>query len=331
VSLRRRIVRRTAFAVLTVYLVCSVSFLLVAVPGDPNTGTVRQSAAMSATGNSSERSAYIQSRVAAYRAANNLDEPLGRRYVRWLVAVSTLNWGEARSVPGSVTGAIGRAAPFTLAYLVPGFLLGAVLGVLSGAASGLAGDGRLGRLVSTATYVVAGVPNFWLAAGLLVLVGTAFGWDATGWGAGTWPDWPAKYWLRMALPTLVTATGTLAAAHRHTRSNVLARRDEDFATLVEATGAGPVATARHLLRPATVPLLTLLYGDLLAALVVTVYVVEYAFGIPGIGALSYGAIRARDVPLVMGTTFVVVLAGVAGSWAQDVLYVVLDPRVREDA
>ncbi len=162
---------------------------------------------------------------------------------------------------------------------------------------------------------------------LLALVGTAFGWDATGWESG---PWPAKYWLRMALPALVTATGTLAAAHRHTRSNALARRDDDYAKLVAATGAGSVATARHLVRPAVVPLFTLLYGDLLAALVVTVYVVEYAFGIPGIGALSYSAIRARDVPFVLGTTFVIVLVGVAGSWLQDVLHAVLDPRVRDE-
>lgn len=327
VSLRRRVLRRTVFAVLTVYLVCSLSFLLVAVPRDPNTASVRQAAAMGATGNESERAAYIESKVEAYRAANNLDDPLHERYVRWLVAITTLNWGDARSAPGSVTDAIGRAAPYTLAYLVPGFLLGAAMGVASGAASALAGGRRVGRVVSTATYLLAGVPNFYLAVVLLVLVGTAFGWDATGWQSG---PWPAQYWLRMALPAVVTATGTLAAAHRHTRSNALARRNEDYVTLVTATGAGPVAKARHLLRPAAVPLLTLLYGDLLAALVVTVYVVEYAFGIPGIGALSYGAIRARDVPLVLGTTFVVVLVGVAGSWAQDVLHAVLDPRVRED-
>jgi len=327
VSLRRRVLRRTAFAVFTVYLVCSVSFLLVAVPGDPNTASVRQAAAAAATGNESERAAYIESQVEAYRAANNLDEPLHRRYLHWVADISVLNWGEARSVPGGVTDAIARAAPYTLAYLVPGFLVGAALGIASGVGSALAGGRPVGRITSTATYLLSGVPNFYLAAVLLVLVGSAFGWDATGWEQG---PWPAKYWLRMALPAAVTATGTLAAAHRHARANALARRTEDYIEHVTATGAGPVATARHLLRPAAVPLLTLLYGDLLAALVVTVFVVEYAFGIPGFGALSYGAIRARDVPLVLGTTFVIVLVGVAGSWAQDVLHAVLDPRVREE-
>lgn len=314
---------------LTVYLVCSVAFLLVAVPGDPNTGAVRFAAAQEAPAwlNESERAEYIQAQVDAYRAANNLDEPLGKRYLRWLLAMSTLNWGEARSVPGSVTDAIGRSAPYTLAYLLPGFLLGAVGGVLTGAAAAVERDRRRRGALAVVVYGLGGLANFWLALLALALVGPAFGWDATGWQPGPWPP---KYWFRMVLPALVTATGTLAATYRHVTAQGLARRDADYVRLVVATGADAKAVARHLLRPAAVPLLTLLYGDLLAALVVTVFVVEYAFGIPGFGALSYGAIRARDVPLVLGTTFVIVVVGVGGSWLQDVTHALLDPRVRDD-
>jgi hypothetical protein len=78
--------------------------------------------------------------------------------------------------------------------------------------------------------------------------------------------------------------------------------------------------------PAALPLLALTFTELLAVLVINVYVVELALGIDGLGWLSYQAILARDLPLVIGTSMVVVLVAIAGNFAQDVMALSLDPR-----
>ena len=84
---------------------------------------------------------------------------------------------------------------------------------------------------------------------------------------------------------------------------------------------------RHIRRPAAVPLMTILVGDILGIFLAASYLVEVVFGIPGLGQLSYNAIIAQDTSLVLGTTLIFTFISVIGNLVQDVAYTVLDPRI----
>lgn len=319
----RLVLARVAFAVFAVYLVLSVTFGFVVLTGDPNVASVRQAAAMGVTGeNESVRSQKIQEAVDDYREARNLDDPVAERYVRWLVAYSTLDWGRSTSTGQPVTDLVADSAVYTLGYLVPGVLLGSFAGLVLGMVAALRRHGPVDRASTAVAYLALGLPGFWIASVLLATVGLAFGWDATGWDGTA----PATVLARYVLPTAVLAVGVVAGQLRYARVQTLEYLGEDFVRLVRAKGAGDVRVARHVLRNAAVPLLSLFVAELLGLLVLNVYVVEYVFGIPGLGALSYGAIKARDLPLILGTTFVVVFAGVALSLVRDLAHLALDPR-----
>ncbi|RDI70903.1 ABC transporter permease [Halopelagius longus] len=314
------VVRRAAFAAVTAVVVLTAVFLLVAVPENPNVSLVKFYAAMA--GEDPEAAA------AAYRASHNLDKSLWWRYTHWMRNVVTLRFGRSQSMGAPVSDIIVRRAPYTLGYVVPAVALSVVGGVTAGVASALRRGDVSDRAGAVVAYLGYGVPNFYLASVLLLLVGTAFGWDGTGFDteAGVLT---AKNARRYVLPTAVLATTLAASQLRYARSLSADVLGEEFVRLVRAKGAPPGRVARHVVRNAAVPLVTLTFADLLGVLVLNVYVLEFVFDIPGLGAVSLAAVRDRDVPLVLGTTTLVILVGVVGNLLQDVAYAALDPRVDE--
>jgi peptide/nickel transport system permease protein len=313
--------RRIAFAAVSAFVVLTVVFLVLAVPENPNVSAAKFYAALA--GQDPQQAAD------AYRASHNLDRSLWWRYTHWMVAVVTLDWGHSQSMGAPVVSLVARAVPYTLGYVVPAVGVSVVVGMTAGVRSALHRETVSDRATTALASLGYGLPNFYLASVVLVLVGTSLGWDGTGFDpdASLLTVQNAKRYL---LPTAVLATTLTASQLRYTRSlstDVLGR---DFVRLVRAKGAPTRRVARHVLRNAAVPLLTLTFADLLGVLLLNVYVLEFVFDIPGIGTLSLAAIRDRDVPLVLGTTAVVVFVGVVGNVTQDVAYAVLDPRIDEE-
>jgi peptide/nickel transport system permease protein len=97
--------------------------------------------------------------------------------------------------------------------------------------------------------------------------------------------------------------------------------------LHEAKGAGRLRVARHVLRNAAVPIVSASLSELLAVVLLNLYVIETVFGIQGVAALNTIAVRTRDMPLIIGTSLVLALGGILASFAQDVAYGYLDPRI----
>ncbi len=336
VSPTRRIARRVVFAVLSLYVVVTVAFAFVALTPDPNVAEVQYTAALEHRyAPPEERLALIQQEVEAYREARNLDEPVLSRYTRWLVDVSTFDWGLSTTINLPVITLIARQLPYTLAYVVPSMLLSAVGGIALGAYLALRDGSRLDRGGTVLAYVGFGIPTFWLAAALIHLTtqpialggGYYFQLDADVYTAV--PPWAPENLLGIGLATFVLSTTLFASQLRHARMETLEHLGAEFVRLVRAKGLGPLGVLRHALRVAAVPLLSLLFVDLFGVLVVSVFVVEYVFGIPGFGTLTYDAIMARDVPLVLGTTMVVAFVGIFGTLLKDVAAVLLDPRIDE--
>ena len=334
VSPTRRIARRVVFAVLSLYVVVTVAFAFVALTPDPNVAEAQYTAALeNRYAPPEERLAYIQQQVEAYREARNLDEPVLQRYLRWMADVSTFDWGLSKSTDLPVTMLIARHLPYTLAYVVPSMVLSALGGIALGSYLALNEGSWLDRGGTVLAYVGFGVPLFWLAAALIhlttqpIALGGGYYFQLNADIYAYQAPWAPQNLLGTTLATLVLSTTLFASQLRYARTETLEHLGAQFVRLVRAKGLGWRGVLRHALRVAAVPLVSLLFVDLFGVLVVSVFVVEFVFEIPGFGRLTYDAIMARDVPLVLGTTMVVAFVGIFGSLLKDVAAVLLDPRI----
>jgi peptide/nickel transport system permease protein len=129
------------------------------------------------------------------------------------------------------------------------------------------------------------------------------------------------------LPILLTATTLLGGLVSYARAHATEYATADLVRLVEATGGSRLRVATHVLRNAAVPIFSLVFTEVLALLVLAVFVVEAAFGIDGFGSLLLRSVDQRDLPVLLGGTLVIIAVGVAGNVVQDLSYSVLDPRI----
>jgi peptide/nickel transport system permease protein len=338
VSFQVKVARRAAFAVLSMFLIMSIAFAFIALTEDPNVGAVAYEASNSGQD--------ITEAVEAYREARNLDEPVFDRYVTWMTNVATFDWGISYSTGMPVLDVLGNSLPFTLLYLVPSMVLSLLIGVSVGLYSALNQHSLADKLATATAYFSLGTPNFWLAQIMFVVAITQMDWvpylympsGFDVWG-GTFalpllPDVPllkgdvVKYYT---LPVITLTTVLLAGQLRYARAESLEYVDADFVKIAKAKGAGPVRVSIHILRNAAIPLVALFFTDMLSVLVLNIFVIEFAFSIPGFAQVSMNAIYARDLPLILGMTMVIALVGVFGNFLQDMAYTVLDPRVGSDA
>lgn len=247
--------------------------------------------------------------------------PTMSEYLTWLGDLVTLEWGQSTSLRDPVTDLVWAGLKRTAAYVLPAAVFATTIGTLIGLRSATGGGTRFDSGVNVAAYVGLGVPNFVLGVLLLVV----FARDATGEVVHTSDIVQTIIW-----PAAVLTTTLTAAQIRYTRSEAAEYAHSELARLVRAAGGGPRDVARHVLRNAAVPLVSLFFTELLAVLLLNVYVIESVFAIRGIGFMNFWAIMRGDLPLVVGTTVVFVLVGVGGSYVQDLVYAVLDPRVDAD-
>lgn len=319
-SRRSYVVRRVAFSVFALYLVLSVTFGFIALTADPHVALVAHGAAQQARNeraNATERKQMVQKAIAEYKAEHNLDEPVWKSYVNWLVDITTLDWGRSYSHHGTpVLTVLGRAIPATLGYVVPAMLFALVGGIGLGVYSALNSGTVIERVITGGSYLGFGIPNYWIAvvAGLFGV--TAFA------GQFVPPDI-----VRDALPVVILGTSLLAGQLRYSRAESREYVYREFVKLLRAKGASNWRVARHVLRNAAIPLLSLFFADLIGALVVNVFVLESVLHIPGIGSVGLSAIEQRDLPLILGVAMVIAFAGIVGNLIQDLAYLGLDPRV----
>ena len=314
-SLRWHVVRRTVFTILAIYLILTITFGFVALTGDPNQGLIEWQTV------TTQGTEEAQEAIATYRAERNLDAPLGERYVSYLVDMTTLDWGTSFNQDAAVMALIWKALPRTLAYVLPAMAFALIGGIGIGLYSALHQQTTLARVGAGFAYVGLGVPNFWLAGILLFVFTVPLG----QYGKATVPYWSLL--KTVVLPSLVLGTSLLAGQARYARAESVEYVNAEFVKLLRAKGASGWDVARHLLRNAAVPLLSLFFADLLVIVALNIYVLEVVFGIPGLGQLSYQAIQDRDLPLILGTVMVLVLFGIFGNLFQDIAYRVLDPRI----
>ena len=331
------LLRRLGVSALLVVGVTLVTFILTnLVPGD------------TVAANLGQRAASDPAIVAAYRAHYGLDRPLPAQYLAYLGNLVHGDLGESQQTHRAVLTDLRAAVPATLELA-----LGAiVLSVLIGVGFGVVAAVRRGYLADSVLRVVSlvgiSVPTFWLAMVAYYLL--SYRLDlAPGSGrlspattappgvtglytvdallAGQWQTF-ADAAAHLVLPTLVLTAYTVGLLTRFTRTAVLEVLDQDYVRSARAKGLpGRTVLLRYVLRAALVPILTvvgLAFGTLLSGTVL----VEQVFSWPGLGSYAYQASAHLDLPAVMGVGLVVGIIYLVINLVVDLLYGVIDPRVR---
>jgi peptide/nickel transport system permease protein len=281
--------------------------------------------------------------IPALIAAKGGNVPLGERYVDFLHRFVTLQWGRSVTEFGElgppVTALLRRAAVYTLSYAVPGVVVGFAGGVALGAYAAVEQGGYVDRLVRSAGYLTFGVPNFVLAELAVFVLTAQLGLVEFELGPATGAVYAVGAPIRLLTPdslvqvgvvALVLAVALAGGQVRYARSKCLEYVSADFVRLARAKGASRWRVMAHVLRNAALPLLATFLDDLLSVLLVHVFVLEFVFGVPGLGQLGLVAVNARDVSTTMGVVILMVAVGIVVNFLQDVGAGAVDPRVDTD-
>lgn len=314
----RYLLGRIGFVVGASFTLLSLTFFFIALTPDPNEAFVQMAAAMGG--------GDTESALAGYRSARNKDIPLLTRYGQWIVGYATFHWGVSFSVGEPVFDVVVDRLGLSLYYLLPGVVLAAVGGLTMGLWNAMRPNSRIGGGFAGFAVVLGAIPTYWLGhlAVMFALkylgMTKLFQWNEAGPFAGS-----NSY--RIAAAAVSIAAALLVVQLRYVRSGTAEFDRTTVAQLVRAKGGRDRDVARHALRLLGGSFLTLFLTESLTVLFLGMYVVEQVFRIPGFGSLSLLAIDQRDMPLILGTTFVVVVFGLLGTLVEDVVESVLDPRL----
>lgn len=317
-SYARFIIRRTGLTLVSAYLVASATFFLVNLMLHKRLNGILAQARYS--GASPEEIARIRQKFVESRG---LDVPLHERYIDWIGDITTLNWGYSRAYRKPIIDVLNGRVQATLEYVIPGVAVAIALGITLGLLAALWKNHRMDWSSRVGTYVLLGVPAFMTIYYLRFQAGTQLiavhGMQIRG------PELSTQ-----TMATLAVAFGLLAGQVRFVRGAVLDEVNNEFVKLLRAKGATPRTVARHLLRNAAIPIVSLSVAELLGVLMLNIYVIESVLGISGLAEASLRAVRMPDIRLAIWTTMVLVFIGLLGNLLQDILYGYLDPRIRSE-
>jgi peptide/nickel transport system permease protein len=257
----------------------------------------------------------------------HLDDPLPVQYGAWVMQVMQGDLGKSLRTDVPVTTLIAQKLPVTLQLASMAMLFALLIGIPAGIIAAV----RKGTYIEMGANMVAlsgmSVPGFWLGILLIMLVSVQ--WQLLP-ASGYVPP-GQDLWLSlktMLMPAFVLSTAIAAYLMRHTRSSMLEALSADYVRTARAKGVSPRGVVlHHALRNALMPivtLVTLLFGELLAGAVLT----EQVFTIPGFGKLMVDAVFNRDYAVVQGVVLVVAVGFIFMNLLADVLYVLVNPRLR---
>lgn len=265
--------------------------------------------------------------VAALRSELGLDRPIVVQYADWLAGAVRGDLGESvfsgRPIGPQVVDRLGVTLPLALMAMVLTIVVSFPAGVFAAAHHRKAGD----TAVTVVSQVGLAIPAFW--AGLLLVTVLAVRYRL--FPASGFPGWDVSAWQSvraLLLPAVSLALVQSAIITRYVRSAVLETLREDFVRTARAKGlTRSAALWRHGLRNAAIPVLTVL-GLQFAALLAGTVVIESVFVLPGLGSMLLQGISRRDLPLVQGGAFVIVVFILTVNLVVDLFYRFVDPRVK---
>jgi len=310
----RFIARRLLYSAVVLFGVLIVVFALVhLVPGDP----VRIALG----------TRYTPEAYEALRTASGLDRPIVSQFFGYLASAVTGDLGVSFRNGDPVTVTLVERLPATLSLGIVGILIALTIALPAGIFSALR-EGRISdAIVRVTSQFGVSIPDFWMGILLITLFASTLGWLPTS-GYRPLFDDPASWLRHIILPGLTVGVVAAAIMTRYVRAAVLEVAAMGYVRTARSKGLPPrIVTFRHTVRNALVPILTIT-GIQLATLLGGVIVVEVVFAWPGLGRLVYNAVAARDYPLIQGTVLLIAALFLLINLLVDVLYAVVDPRIR---
>jgi peptide/nickel transport system permease protein len=265
--------------------------------------------------------------VQALEAKLGLNRPPLQRYAAWMAGLARGDLGQSVAYDTPVLQLVQERLVVTVPLAVMAMLLTTVLALALGVYAA-SHHNRLGDVgVMALSQLGIAVPSFWFAIVLILLFAVKAQWFSAGgfpgWDEGAWAGFKA-----LVLPAVALAAVQAAILARITRSAVLEVLREDFVRTARAKGLSQRQVLwRHVLRNAFVPVLTVM-GLQFANLLTGTVVIENVFSLPGLGRLVFQAIANRDLVVVRNVVMLLAAAVIVINFVVDVLYAVIDPRLR---
>ncbi|MDA9548818.1 MULTISPECIES: ABC transporter permease [unclassified Bradyrhizobium] len=265
--------------------------------------------------------------VAALRRDMGLDQPLWWRYLSWLGHVVQGDLGRSFRTGQTVLQAVAERIPVSLQLMLMAEFIGLLIGVPVAIACAARAGGAFDRFMTGSAFAMLSMPSFLTAILLIYLFAVELRWlPATGYVPFT--EAPLANLRFFVLPALTLALAEWPGIMRVLRSDMIATLQEDYIALAKAKGLKPSRILFvHALKPSSLTLVTVT-GINIGRLLGGTLIVESIFALPGIGRLLVGAIYTRDLVILQGVVLLVACGFVIVNFIVDMLYAVLDPRIR---
>jgi peptide/nickel transport system permease protein len=327
----RHILRRLVMVIAVIWAAGTLNFFIPRIaPKNPIAEKLTQLA-----GTSGVDPTKIQEMSEAFSEKFGLNRPLWEQYLSYLRDVFTLDFGQSiTQYPARVSDLIGAAAPWTLGLMLTTTLISFVLGTVLGAAAAWKRDSRILQVLSPLMMVFSAIPFYLIGLVLIYFLGAKAGLFplSGGYGIVSIPEWSWDFALEVlyhsALPGLSIVIASIGTWAIGMRGMMVTVQGEDYMTFAEAKGLKPGRLFyRYGMRNAILPQVTtlaLFFGQIVTGAVL----VEIVFSYPGLGSLLLDSIKLFDFPTIYGIVFILTLTVALSMLVVDLLYPIIDPRVR---
>lgn len=312
--MKEYIVRRILFALLVMWAVATlVFFMMRAIPGDPVQAFV---------GFEGDPEA-----VAHIKRSLGLDRSLPVQYGYWMRALTRGDLGFSIWNRQPVTTQLKEALPRTISLALLSFVVAMAIAIPAGIVSAVRRYSLADHALTGFAFLGLAMPDFWVGIVLIIVFAVQLHWlPAFGYESISLGFWP--WFSHLILPAVATGTSFSAILARMTRSALIEVMREDYVRTARAKGLAEWAVIlRHALRNALIPVVTVM-GIAFALLLAGAVIAENVFAIRGVGRLLIESILNRDFPIVQGTILVIAAIFVLVNIVVDILYALINPKIR---
>lgn len=261
------------------------------------------------------------------REKYRLNDPVPLQYIHWLGSALQGDLGISLRTNLPVLTLVGQKLPVTIQLAIMSMIFAFVIGIPMGILAAVKKNTALDYIANVIALSGLSIPNFWLGIMLILLISVNLGWLPAS-GYQPFFEAPLNSIKTMLMPAFVLGTALAATLMRHTRSAMLSVLSADYIRTARAKGLSEGSVVmQHSFRNAVLPIVTLsalLFGELLSGAVLT----EQIFTIPGFGKLIVDAVFTRDYAVVQGVVLCTAVGFILMNLLADILYVVLNPRMR---
>ncbi|MEJ2723379.1 MAG: ABC transporter permease [Deltaproteobacteria bacterium] len=306
--------------IITLFFVSIVSFLIIHLaPGEPSQANPLNPK-------------FTPEMVERFRKEFHLDKPLHIQYAyfyKGLFTGKTVSWKDNQPVLVKIWGRFLNSLPLFIVGTIITWTISFPIGIRSALLRG----GIYDRSVTFLAYLLISIPGFFFAYILIILVVTrlhvpVIGMQTFGLGGASIIQTVMDRTWHLLLPSLLGATVGIAVLSRYVRSQMLEVEGQDYVRTAKAKGlSSEQVHYKHALRNALLPFVTM-FGLILPGLIGGSVIIESIFSWPGMGRMAYEAILARDYPVILTVNFISAVLVLAGTFVSDLLYLVVDPRIR---